>query len=145
MKGATMRMLLGLFIVALTLSAASIEIVVKDDSGKVLSTANITVTSEVVAAIKSWQSAQISRPAEAAQLESRETDIGGKEITRPAVGAKQAVLQYPTDTALWKELLARMLQGNSILKEHLPAVMEERQKAAAASAKAAELEQGAIR
>ena len=93
-----MRLILCSLIAALTLSAATITITVRNDAGTIISTSVMQTDMATLKAFNDWRQAQVTAP---------------------------AVLTYPTVDALWKHIIGSFIRDN-VLEDWLPSIIEQR-------------------
>jgi len=116
------RILLSLLVAATLAAAAEIQIVVRNDTGQVVSTVTLTTTNAVLAAVNAWRLAQ--------------TSPGAKPGDPP-------VLTYPTVESLWQRVIGGFIK--SVVRPYLRVVADEQAKIDAAKVAQDAAVEGAIK
>jgi len=109
-----MKTLILALILALPVTAAEIQIIVRNDAGKVISDVTLTTNDDVLQAINDWRLDQVIQP----EVQDGEGKIIAEEQ-----------LRFPTVNSLWRYIIGSFVRNH--LADRLPSVQ----------AKKAEIEQ----
>jgi len=102
-----MKTLILALILALPVTAAEIQITVRNDAGKVISDVTLTTNDDVLQAINDWRLDQVIQP------EVRDGE--GKIIA-------EEQLRFPTVNSLWRYIIGSFVRDH--LADRLPSVQE---------------------